>query len=324
MSFERTIPSDSGRGNTGLPANQPMNMQQPIHASGLKLSRISAGMWRLGEWNKSVNDLTGWIEECIDIGVTTFDHADIYGDYECEKIFGEVLARRPELRSKMELVTKCGICLISDKKQKHRITHYDLSADHVINSVNQSLRNLHTDYLDLLLIHRPSPLMDADATAAGLKKVIDSGKVRFAGVSNFTPSQMNLLQSRLEFPLVTNQIEFSLLHTAPLFDGTLDHLQTSRTRPMVWSPYGGGKIFTGTGSRESRIQQSLQKFSVKYDVAPDAIALAWILKHPSKPFPALGTGKMDRVKRALDGYSLDLELQDWFELLEASMGEPVP
>lgn len=299
-------------------------MHEPIHASGLKLSRVSAGMWRLSEWNKSVTDLAGWIEECISLGVTTFDHADIYGDYECETIFGQMLARHPELRSKMELVTKCGICLISDKKPEHRITHYNLSADHIINSVDQSLKNLNTDYLDLLLIHRPSPLMDADATATGLKQVVESGKVKFAGVSNFTTSQMNLLQSRLDFPLLTNQIELSLLHTDPLFDGSLDHLQKIRTRPMAWSPYGGGKIFTGNGSRESRVQQSLQKFSAKYDVAPDAIALAWILKHPSRPFPVLGTGKMERLKRALEGYSLDLERQDWFELLEASIGEPVP
>lgn len=299
-------------------------MYEPLHPSGLKLSRISAGLWRLNKWNKPVHELAEWVEKCIDIGVTTFDHADIYGDYECEKIFGNVLNERPDLRKNMELVSKCGICLISEKKPDHRVTHYNLTADHIISSVDRSLKNLNTDHLDLLLIHRPSPLMDADETAAGLNKVLQSGKIKYAGVSNFTPSQFKLLQSRMDVPLVTNQVEYSLLHTKPQYDGTFDYLQQIRTRPMVWSPFGGGELFTGTDNRSIRVRRMLKEIAGKYDSTPDAIALAWILKHPSVPFPILGTGKIERIKNASKAYTLDLERQDWFELLEASMGKPVP
>lgn len=299
-------------------------MYEPIHPSGLKLSRISAGLWRLGEWRKTVEELTGWVEKCIDLGVTTFDHADIYGDYECETIFGKVLARQPHLRESMELVSKCGICLVSEKKPSHRITHYNLSTDHIIKSVDQSLKNLNTDYLDLLLIHRPSPHMNADETASGLKNVLQNGKIKNVGVSNFTRNQFKLLQSRLDTPLVTDQVEFSLLHTNPLNDGTFDYLQQIRTRPMIWSPFGGGELFTGSDNRAIRVRRLLNKLSEKYETTPGALSLAWILKHPSKPFPVLGTGKIERIKTALKAYKIDLERQDWFALLEASEGKPVP
>lgn len=299
-------------------------MYEPIHPSGLKLSRISAGLWRLGEWEKTVEELTGWVEKCIDLGVTTFDHADIYGNYECESLFGKVLAEKPHLRESMELVSKCGICLVSEKKPSHRITHYNLSADHIITSVDQSLKNLNTDYLDLLLIHRPSPFMDADETATGLNNVLQNGKVKNVGVSNFTVSQFKLLQSRLDTPLVTNQVEFSLLHTNPLYDGTFDYLQHVMTRPMIWSPFGGGTLFTGSDNQAIRVRRLLNKLAEKYESTPAAVTLAWILKHPSKPFPVLGTGKIERIKNALKAYKLNMDRQDWFALLEASEGEPVP
>jgi predicted oxidoreductase len=299
-------------------------MKEPLHPSGLKISRISAGMWRLNEWDKSQRELHKFTEECISLGVTTFDHADIYGDYGCERIFGKLLEAQKSLREKIELVTKCGICLVSDRKPEHKVTHYNLSADYIVTTVNQSLVNLNTDYIDLLLIHRPSPLMDADDTAAGLSKVVESGKVKYTGVSNFTPEQFRLLQSRLDFPLITNQVECSLLHTDPIYDGTFEQLQELRTNPMVWSPFGGGGLFTGSGSRVRRIQGELQDLSEKYDSSPDILALAWLLKHPVNPFPILGTGKLSRVKSAVKSYQLELDIQDWFKLLEASRGEPVP
>jgi predicted oxidoreductase len=299
-------------------------MKEPLHPSGLKISRISAGMWRLKEWDKTQKELFRLVEECISLGITTFDHADIYGDYGCEREFGKLLKEQKRLREKIELVTKCGICLISDKKPEHKVTHYNLSADYIIRSVNQSMVNLNTDYIDLLLIHRPSPLMNADDTAAGLSKVVETGKVKHIGVSNFTPEQFSLLQSRLDIPLVTNQVECSLLHTDPVYNGSFEQLQELRTNPMVWSPFGGGELFTGSSSRIRRVRKTLQRISEKYDSSPDAVALAWLMKHPVNPFPILGTGKIERIRRAVKAYKLDLELQDWFILLEASNGEPVP
>ncbi len=300
------------------------HLKEPLHPEGPKLSRIVAGMWRLDEWSYTQKELIGWIEKCMDFGVTSFDHADIYGDYRCESLFGAVLKEKPGLRGQIELVSKCGICLISNKKPFHKITHYNTTADHIISSVQQSLENLNTDYLDLLLIHRPSPLMDADETAAGLNRLIRSEIVRNVGVSNFTPSQFNLLQSRLDRPLVTNQVEFSLLHADPVYDGTFDQMQTHRIRPIVWSPFGGGRLFSSDETRAVRVRKVLNKLAVKYQADIDQIALAWLLTFPSRPFPVLGTGKIERIEKAVGALEIDLERQDWFALLEAYHGEPVP
>jgi len=300
-------------------------LSESLHPDGPMLSRLSAGMWRLGEWGYSTNKLAGWVQACIDLGVTTFDHADIYGNYSCESLFGKILKNDPRLRHHMQIVTKCGICLVSDKMPDNRLTHYNTSADHIIASAEKSLSNLNTDYIDLFLIHRPSPLMNADSTASGLKNLVESGKIRFAGVSNFTTGQFNLLASRLDFPLVTNQVEFSLIHTDPIYDGTFDQLQKMRARPMTWSPFGGGDLFRDEkNERIQRVKKTLEKLSQKYNADTDTIALAWVLKLPSKPFPVLGTGKAERVQSAVKALDLELELQDWYELLEASRGEPVP
>lgn len=297
---------------------------EPLHPGGPKVSRLSAGMWRLKEWNYSTDKLTKWVQSCIDLGVTTFDHADIYGDYSCETLFGNILKKEPGLRHKMQIVSKCGICLVSDKKPQHRVTHYNTSADHIIASAEESLKKLNTDYLDLLLIHRPGPLMDADSTAAGINKLIESGKIGHAGVSNFTPDQFDLLSSRCKNPLVTNQVEFSLIHTNPIYDGTFDRMQKLHTRPMTWSPFGGGDLFKGGDERILRIRKSLEKISKKYHCDIDTLALAWVMKLPAKPFPVLGTGKIARVQSAVEAIKLEMELQDWYELFEASRGEPVP
>ncbi len=297
---------------------------EPLHPGGPMLSRLTAGMWRLNEWGYSVDKLTDWVQSCMELGVTTFDHADIYGDYSCEAMFGNVLKKNPGLRHNMQIVTKCGICPVSEKYPQHHVTHYNTSADHVIESAEASLKKLNTDYIDLFLIHRPSPLMDADGTASGLKKLIETGKIRFAGVSNFTASQFDLLRSRLTIPLVTNQVEFSLIHTNPIYDGIFDQMQKLRTRPMIWSPFGGGEVFTGGDKRTLNVRNSLEKLSGKYNCGIDTLALAWVMKLPSKPFPVLGTGKIERIRSAVKALDLVMELQDWFELLEASQGKTVP
>ena len=202
-----------------------------LTAQGPELSRIVYGWWRCVEWGLDSQGILGHIEACLERGITTFDHADIYGAYQCERLFGEALALKPSLRDSMELVTKCGIKLLAPHGPARRVKHYDTGKAHIAASVDNSLKNLGVEYVDLLLIHRPDPFMDPDDTAAGLAAVRKAGKVRHVGVSNFTPRQYALLASRVDFPLVTNQIEFSVLEFEPLHDGTLDLCQQYLTNP---------------------------------------------------------------------------------------------
>ena len=183
------------------------------------------------------------VDTCLDAGITTIDHADIYGGYRVEALFGEMLASRPDLRNRIELVTKCGIALVSPARPDHRIKHYNSTPQHIRQSLENSLRNLKVDHIDLLLLHRPDPLLDAGEIAGVLETLVAEGKTRAVGVSNYTPSQFALLQSKLNIPLVANQIELSVTHTAPLHDGTLDDCQRLGVLPMAWSPFGGGRLF---------------------------------------------------------------------------------
>lgn len=208
---------------------------------GPEFSRFVMGYWRLMDWNMSPVQLADFIEEHLDLGITTVDHADIYGGYQCEAAFGEALKRAPALRERMEIVTKCGIATTA--KPEHALGHYITNSAHIVKSAEQSLINLATDRIDLLLIHRPDPLMDADEVAEAFLTLHQSGKVRHFGVSNFTPAQFALLQSRLPFTLATNQVEISPVHQPLLLDGTLDQLQQLRIRPMAWSCLGGGRLF---------------------------------------------------------------------------------
>ncbi len=223
-----------------------------LKGGAVSLSRLVFGAWRLLDQPQrpSAQDTARLIAAAVDLGLTSFDHADIYGNYQVEAAFGEGLAAWGGARRSIELITKCDIMLKSAERPANRLKHYNTGAAHIVASVEQSLKNLGTDYIDVLLLHRPDPLMDADETARGLELVVKAGKVRAIGVSNFMSSQFDLLQSRLSFPLVTNQIEMSVLHTAPLTDGTLDHAQQHCYAPMIWSPLGGGSLFTGQGERE--------------------------------------------------------------------------
>ena len=220
-----------------------------IAPQGPEFSRFVMGYWRLMDWNMSARQLVSFIEEHLDLGVTTVDHADIYGGYQCEAAFGEALKLAPHLRERMEIVSKCGIATTA--REENVIGHYITDRDHIIKSAEQSLINLATDHLDLLLIHRPDPLMDADEVADAFKHLHQSGKVRHFGVSNFTPAQFALLQSRLPFTLATNQVEISPVHQPLLLDGTLDQLQQLRVRPMAWSCLGGGRLFNDEIGRAS-------------------------------------------------------------------------
>ncbi|ATU90942.1 aldo/keto reductase [Phyllobacterium zundukense] len=298
-----------------------------LNAEGLTLSRLVLGAWRLlsGPERPDATSVARLISEAVDLGMTSFDHADIYGDYGVEEVFGTGLKYWGGQREAIELITKCDIMLTSDARPDNRIKHYDTSAAHIKASVDRSLKNLHTDYIDVLLIHRPDPLMDADETAAGLESVVKAGKVRAVGVSNFSPSQFDLLASRLPFPLVTNQIEVSVVHTASLFDGSLDHAQRLRYAPMIWSPLGGGSLFTGDGAQEKRVRETLTMIADQAGgVDISAIAIAWLLRHPARPIPVLGSLKRERLAAMAAALDIKLERQQWFEILKASTGQDVP
>lgn len=295
-----------------------------LHPDGPEFSNIAAGFWRLHEWDMDTSGLIDFIEHALTIGITTFDHADIYGDYGNEEIFGNALKEQPGLRDKMELVSKCGICLTTDNRPEHTVQHYNTTSKHIRTSVERSLKKLQTDNLDLVLIHRPDPLMNASEIADIFMNLIEEGKVKHVGVSNFTPTQFDLLQSKLDVPLVTNQVECSLLHLDPIYDGTFDQLQKCNTSPMIWSPFAGGKIFTESSERAERVRLKCGELAKKYDVTPGQIALAWLLKLPGNPQPVLGTGKKERLTEAAGANQLSLDRQDWFKLLEISQGYPVP
>ncbi len=287
----------------------------------LSLSRLSLGVWRMNQWNLSDEALRTLFESVVELGITTIDHADIYGGYTCEERFGTIVPS--SLRQKMQLVTKCGIKLVSPNRPEHRLKTYDTSAKHILASVDTSLKNLRTDYLDALLLHRPNPLMNADELAEAFTALRKSGKVLEFGVSNFTPSQISLLQSRLSFKLITNQIEFSVLHLAPMYDGTLDQAQERAMPPMAWSPLAGGRLF-GEGEQAWRVRSELSSIAHELGRSLEQVALAWIMKHPSKPMPILGSGKFERLKDTANADSLTLSDEHWFRILRASTGGDVP
>ncbi|MGO4449199.1 aldo/keto reductase family oxidoreductase [Phyllobacterium sp. TAF24] len=297
-----------------------------LNSEGLSLSRLVLGAWRLLDQGAkpTAAEVARLIDEAVDLGLTSIDHADIYGNYGVEAAFGAGLADWSGKRQSIELITKCDIMLTSSERPQNRVKHYDTSAAHIKTSVDRSLQNLKTDYIDVLLLHRPDPLMDADETAAGLQDVVKAGKVRAVGVSNFTPSQMDLLTSRLPFPLVTNQIEMSVTYTAPLTDGSLDHAQRLRYSPMIWSPLGGGSLFTGTGEQEQRVRAALKAVGDELGIDDiSAIAIAWLLKHPARLIPVLGSLKRDRLAKMVSALDIKLERQQWFAILKASTGEDV-
>lgn len=289
--------------------------RKSIHANGPLLSRIIAGAWRWGNVDNTTREKL--VNTALDQGITTFDHADIYGDHSNEELFGNILRAHPSLRNRMELITKCGIKFPSLKRPSSWVKHYDTSKEHILWSVDNSLKMLSTDYIDVLLIHRPDPLLHPQEVAEAFTALRQNGKVLHVGVSNFTPSQFEMLQSYLPFPLVTNQIEISLNCNAPLFDGSLDVLMKHRVAPMAWSPLGGGNLLS---------EKSKPVFSkaAKYSATPTQMSLAWLLKHASSIFPVVGTTKPERIIESAAAIDINLDLQDWFEMLMVVQGKEQP
>lgn len=291
-------------------------------SESLTLSPVVAGCWRMAEWKLDAAGRLGWIERALELGIDSFDHADIYGDYSVEALFGEALALQPGLRQRIRLVSKCGIRLTSAQRPQHAIKSYDSSRAHVLASVEQSLRALRTDYLDLLLIHRPDLLMDADELAATFVELKAAGKVLHVGVSNHTPAQLALLHAR--HALATHQVELSPLHLPPLDDGTLEQCQALRLRPMLWSPLAGGRLFGGGDERAERVRAVLADLGRRHGGASVAtMAYAWLLRHPTRPWPITGSGREQGLRDAVDALRIELSAQEWYEVWQAGAGREV-
>ena len=298
-------------------------MKVELISGGIKYSKIIAGVMKWGVWgaNLSGTAVEKMIHQCINLGVTTFDHADIYGHYTTEKLFGKTLKNNPSIRSQMQLITKCGINLVTPNRPSYKIKSYNTSKKHIIYSVEQSLKNLETDYIDLLLIHRPSPLMNPSEIAEAFLQLKNSGKVRDFGVSNFTPMQFEMLHHF--FPLSTNQVEVSIQHTQPIVDGTFDQALKLAYKPMAWSPLGGGAIFGKNSENSEAIKKATISLQEKYNAGLDQILLAWLMKHPAKILPVLGTSKANRIAAAVKSLEISLTNEEWFGLLEAAKGREV-
>lgn len=288
----------------------------------LTLSPLVAGAWRLSEWGFSLDQRLAWIEGNIARGLTSFDHADIYGGYQVEGLFGQALAASPGLRDRLQLVTKCGIKLTGPARPTHETHCYDTSAAHITASVEMSLRALHTDRIDLLLIHRPDALMDADEVATTFERLRRDGKVLHFGASNFTVQQFELLHSRI--PLVTNQVECSPLQMAPIHDGTFDQAQRLRARPMIWSPLAGGRLFSEDSPAAHRLRWVMGEIGARLDASLTTLAIAWLLRLPCKPIPVVGSRRLSASDEASAALKLHLSPDDWYRIWSAATGHEVP
>ena len=285
------------------------------------MSKIIMGCMSWGAWGKkqSIKEQAALIQFCVENGNTTFDHADLYGDYTTESEFGNAFLESGIGREEIQLISKCGI-QNPGQTRANNLKHYKYTKDYMIWSVEESLKNLKTGYLDTFLLHRPSPLMQPDEIAEAVTLLQKTGKIKAFGVSNFTPSQVALIQSKI--PVSVNQIEFSLTQYEAMYNGTLDYLFEKEIHPMIWSPLG--TVFKREDKQTLRIKKVLKKLAKKYQLSEDAVLLAFILKHPAKVSPVIGTTNKTRILQANKALKTVLELEDWFELLAASQGHEVP
>lgn len=294
-------------------------------ANDLEFSRLVHGHWRLRDWGMSNQELLELTQQAIELGVTTFDHADIYGNYNCEKIFGDALAVKEGLRKNIQIITKCGIKLVSDKFPKRKIKYYDYSFAYIVSSVENSLANFRTDYIDLLLLHRPSPFFNPEEVAEAFSYLKQSGKVLHFGVSNFNSQQYEMLNSYLEDKLVTNQVEISPFCLEHFENGNIDYFLKEKIKPMAWSPLSGGIILKPKEEKGQKIFNSLTEVADELNVGSiDKIIFSWLLKHPASIIPIVGTGKIERIKHAVEALDIDMSLEQWFKIYTASTGKELP
>ncbi|MGL4234530.1 aldo/keto reductase [Tabrizicola sp.] len=288
----------------------------------IQMSRLVYGMWRLGDDpDTSPAHVQTKIEACLAQGITTMDQADIYGGYTAEGLLGAALKAAPSLRDRIEIVTKCDIVAPAGRHSAARVKYYDTSAAHITASVEASLREMATDRIDLLLIHRPDPLMDHHETGRALDTLVASGKVRAVGVSNFRPWDFTLLQSAMSQPLITNQIELSLACRDPFVNGDLAFLQERGRPPMAWSPLAGGHL---RAESDAALIARMDELAAAAGTDWTAVAIAWLLHHPARIIPVLGTNTLSRIAAISDALRVPMDRQTWFELYTLAQKHEVP
>jgi predicted oxidoreductase len=287
----------------------------------LPTSSMIAGTMNWGKWGRNFNKtaIQQVIETFITEKITTFDHADIYGDYTTEADFGNAWSAMNIDRNQVQFITKCGIKMVCEERD-YSVKHYDYTKEHIIWSVENSLKNLQTDYIDVLLLHRPSPLMETEVIAEAISELKNSGKIHTFGLSNFTPSQTDLIKKYS--PIVCNQIQFSATHLEPMLNGELDYMMLHNIQPMAWKPLGS--VYKEDNPQTKRLKELLEKLSIKYDLTDDLLLLAWVLKHPAHIRPVVGTTQIDRIKKLQQLNGFELELEDWFAIWTESIGTKIP
>lgn len=292
-----------------------MNKSHPV------FSPMIQGYWRMAEWGMNTQQQHAFVQQHLELGITTVDHAPVYGpDSAWEKMFGQVLAIDSRLRDQIQIVSKCGIY----RGEGKQVNHYNSSKAAIIESTEQSLRRLNTDHLDVLLLHRPDLLMDADEAAEAFAQLNSAGKVKHFGVSNFTPAQFALLQSRLDVPLITNQIEINPVNLQVTEDGTLEQLQKQRVQPMAWSCLAGGRIFSDSSEQACRLRDTLSEVGQEIGAdCIDQVIFAWVMRMPARPVPIIGSGNIQRVKTAVGALQLELTHEHWYRIWVASKGHGV-
>lgn len=296
-----------------------------LSKTGPEFSRMVYGTWRLLATKPDAQEINRRLHACVELGITTLDTAEIYGLYHVEEALGAALALSPGLRDKLEIVTKAGIYVPNDYHPERRTAHYNASGARLIKSLDKSLRLLGTDHIDLFLVHRPDWLTRADDTAAGLNELIRSGKIKAAGVSNYSASQFDLLNGLMEHPLATNQIEFNLLHMEPILDGTFHQCEKLGILPMAWSPLAGGRLFSAEEPAAARLAAAAKEMAERtHGATLEQLAYAWILAHPSQPLPVIGTNKLDRIQSAAKSVDIVFQREDWYALWQAAQGRKVP
>ena len=286
--------------------------------AGPKVSPAIYGFYRWSENDLSPGKMQGIIDLCLELGINTFDHADIYGGYQCEEIFGEIIRGKRIRREDIVLFTKCGLVLPHPSRPEVRVKHYDTSKEHIITSLENSLRKLRTDYIDIFLLNQLDPLSDLEETALTLQKLRDSGKVKNIGVVNFSVFQHQLLSSYLRIPIVTNHIELNLLNTSAFDNGQIDYVKQKYMRPLATAPLAQGQIANSIEKKPLLIRRKLEELASKYNANIESIAVAWVVKLGA--LPLIGTTDEQRIRNIVRSFDIDLDRQDWYELYEASRG----
>lgn len=295
---------------------------QKIYLSdaGPKVSPAVYGFYR---WDTELENAPASMERivalCLELGINTFDHADIYGSSQCEELFGALLSKKSFKREDIVLFTKCGLKVPQAGNASVRIKHYDTSAAHIQQSVENSLRKLKTDYIDIFLLDHLDHVSNLEETAITLEKLMKSGKIRNIGVANFSVFQHQLLASYLHTPIVTHHLELNLLNTSALDNGQIDYIKQRYMRPLVSAPVASGRIATGTDEQAVRVRKKLQEMASKYTVDIESVAVAWLIKLGA--LPLIGTREEQRIRNIANAFNIQLDHQDWYELYTASRGE---